>query len=176
MIDEQTFVEGINMSPKVIGNLLKVIGKASVAVKAKVSNALGIKTTAFDSAWIAKVSAHMDKHPLSYATVMGAISSYAPDVLSDLFDGISSDEVKALTKLLPQSVVPHQFNTGADGSEDKVWGMSENEFEKHIAVTAQAKKVVDEAAFMLAMQPLEVIQLASLLRAIEPQFSKLYEK
>jgi hypothetical protein len=92
-----------------------------------------------------------------------------------LYDAASPEQQVLLAKLLKGiDALPKKYLTGPDGEIDEVWGENSEDFSKHLSNINRAKKVVEDAAFILGIEPKAVIELASLLRGIEPQFSQLY--
>jgi hypothetical protein len=158
--------------------LIKIIGKAPAPVKRKISDVLNLGWKgAFDSAWISRVTQHMAKYPLSYTTVVSTLSATAPDLVAEMFEKGSAETIGKLSKLVNVTdYLPGEYITGADGDSDSVWGESVDDFNSSVERMMKAKRVVEEAAFLLGTTPKIAIEISMLLRGIEPQFIKLFEE
>jgi len=143
--------------------------KKSLAKIAKLSPNLN------DKQFMIKLKTYIDGHPNAVSGLVGAMGSVAPDMVIALYDVASPEQQVLLAKLLKGiDALPKKYLTGPDGEIDEVWGENSEDFSKHLSNINRAKKVVEDAAFILGIEPKAVIELASLLRGIEPQFSQLY--
>jgi len=160
--------------------LVKALSNIKIFEKVKkpLSAVLGISKELPKAKWIEKVKGHLDKHPLAYSTLLGTLSSFAPEAIDDVFKDVN--EIPEATSVINQILkgtdyVPPSLLSGGDGYIDTVWGQDEDDFTKGVDRVFAAKKVVQEASNILGITPEDTIALATLLRSIEPQFAQLYK-
>lgn len=159
-----------------ISFLISLIGKVPVSVKQRISNVIGIASKKLDSGWLAQVKTHLEQYPLSYTTIVGVLTSYAPEIFtSEEIESLDSETRAKIKKAMGKTGnIPPALLTGGDGVVGKVWGESTEDFSKSVEKIKNAKKVVTDAAYILGIEPKEVVALASLLHAIEPEFKELF--
>jgi len=163
----------------IIGLIISALSKMKNldVVKKAISNVIGISGKLERSAWLNAVKDHLSQHPFAYSTILSVLSINAPDSLTDIFNSVelSQDDHSHLSKMFTAtSFIPPEYRTGGDGDPETVWGRSQTEFATNVAMIKKATIVVDTAAAILGITPNETIELAMLLRSIEPEFSQLY--
>jgi hypothetical protein len=162
----------------IIALILKAFSAPSVLAKLKapISAILKLNSKLNTAQWLAALKAHLTAHPLSYLTVISTMYTFVPDVVRNLHLDATGDVKEQIAQVLTSlDFIPDEIKVGGDGDKDTVWGMSEAEFSKHVNSINNAKVVVEEASYILGISPMATIELATLLRAIEPQFKELYK-
>jgi hypothetical protein len=162
----------------IVTSIFKALGARNTLALAKkpISKALGMNPTKPDGEWLSGLKRHLTQYPLSYSTVMGVLSHYAPDAVSLIFGSVDDESRKTLVKLLGSTgVIPAEYRAGADGDVDSVWGEDKSDFLSDVKKIKSAKVVVDDLSYKLGVDPVTAIDIAMLMRAVEPEFKVLYQ-
>lgn len=167
-----------------IGRLLvKWLGSLSGnkfnSVKALAGRTFNIPTTLPKSDFVSAVSAHIGKYPVSYATLLGGLSSYSKEIMEFVGSSgsLSDDDMNLVKAVLGDVDSSAQLVSyeGADGDVDTVNGVDADEFSRNVDLVEGARRNVQEIANILGVSPKSVIELSMRLSAVEPQHIQLFK-